>query len=232
MILEAVNSVFLTFLVTEFLLFDDDNSPSDASFHNNRHDRGRVTQIIRKLQITLFSRHSTFIQYMIGLVAFINLLAHFHVSGAAITAWINSKVERLFHIPRIFIAIASFLIAMYFDCRRMMKCKNPIRDTDSVPNKNMQQWSNKMFFRQVLKSFCILLPVYPFLAVVISFGFLFIVSIFEKLDLPLEVLNMPIYYGTLYGPLSYLYWDVKKKMAAGALVNGGVRVLDGTVLPR
>ena len=233
MILEAVNSVFLTFIVTEYLLSDDDSSSSDASYYNNnRHDRGRLARIFRKLQTTLFSRHSTFIQCLIGLVVCINLLVHFHVSGAALSTWINSKVERFFHTPRILFAIASFLVAMYFDCRRMVKCRNPTRETDPVSNKNVQQWSNKTFFRQLLKSFCILLPVYPFLAVVISFGFLFIVSIFEKLNLPLEVLNMPIYYGTLYGPLSYLYWDVKKKMAAEVLVNGGVRILGGVVLPR
>lgn len=228
MILEAVNSVFLTFVVTEYLLAEDTASNDTISYQNNRRSGNRVSRIVGWIRITLFSRHSTFMQCMFGIVGCINLFVHFHVSGAAISSWVHSKVEQLFHVPRILIAVASFLIAMYFDCRRLMN-KNAMRDTEG---NNKQTWSNRRFFQQLMKSFCILLPVYPFLAVVISFGFLFVVSVFEKLNLPLEVLNMPIYYGTLYGPLSYLYWDVKKKMAAQYQVDGGVRVLGGTVLPR
>lgn len=223
MILEAVNSVFLTFLVTEYLLADIDTNTSDI-YRNPQHG-SQVTKIIHRLRVTLFSRHSTFIQCLIVCVTCINLFVNFHVSGAAISAWLYSKVERLFHIPRILIAVASFLISLYFDCRRMSTAKNT-----KEASSNTELWSNKLFLHELVKSFCILLPVYPFLAVVISFGFLFIVSIFEKMNWSLEILNMPIYYGTLYGPLSYLYWDVKKKMAAR--VNGGVGVLGGTVLPR
>ena len=220
MILEAVNSVFLTFLFTEYLLIDSNTS----ELHRNpQHDSP-----VHRLRATLFSRHSTFIQCSIGVVSCINLFVKFHVSGAAMSTWLHSKAERLFHIPRILLAIASFLISLYFDCRRMSTVKN-----SKKASSNSELWSNKLFLRELVKSFCILLPVYPFLAVVISFGFLFIVSIFEKMNWSLEILNMPIYYGTLYGPLSYLYWDVKRKMAAtNGRVNGGVGVLGGTVLPR
>jgi hypothetical protein len=236
MILEAVNSVFLTFLVTEYLLSDDVVSSIDATnnYQNNaRQQRGQIRQITHWIRVTFLSRHSTFMQCMFGTVGCINIFVHYHVSGAAISSWMHSKVEQMFRVPRILIAIASFLTALYFDCRRVMRGKkNATIDAGSGIPSSIQKWSNKMFFHQLMKSFCILLPVYPFLAVVISFGFLFVVSIFEMLNLPLEVLNMPIYYGTLYGPLSHLYWDVKKKMVARASVNGGVRILGGKVLPR
>jgi hypothetical protein len=236
MILEAVNSVFLTFLVTEYLLSDDTESSIDATNNhqnNSRQQRGQIRRITNWIRVTFLSRHSTFMQCLFGVVGFINLFMHYHVSGAAISSWMHSKVEQLFHVPRILIAVASFLIVLYFDCRRVIKgTYNKHATIDTGSGRSKQQWSNKVFFRQLTKSFCILLPVYPFLAVVISFGFLFIVSAFEKLNLPLDVLNMPIYYGTLYGPLSYLYWDVKKKMAASASVNGGVGILGGAVLPR
>ena len=90
---------------------------------------------------------------------------------------------------------------------------------------NFPRWSNRFFIRQLLQSFCRLLPVYPFLAVLISFGFLFLITTFETLHLPLEILNMPIYYGTLYGPLGLMYWDVKKCVVRD-LVKGG------SILPR
>jgi hypothetical protein len=68
------------------------------------------------------------------------------------------------------------------------------------------------FLRQVAIAFLRILPVYPFLAVLISFVFLFVISAFEALHLPLEILNMPIYYGTLYGPFSYIYYNVKRRV--------------------
>ena len=241
MILEAVNSVFLTFVVTEYLLIEDDTNKSEGqtptNYQNNYCDEQssghHLTHILHRLKITFLSRHSKFTQCMFGVVGCINLFVRFHVSGAALSTWLHLKIEQLFHIPRIVIAIASFLTALYFDCRRknastINKTSNNISGT---PNDN-KGWSNAVFFRQLTQSFCILLPVYPFLAVIISFGFLFVVSLFEKLNLPLEILNMPIYYGTLYGPLSYLYWDVKKKMTARYYVNGGTRVFGDIVLPR
>jgi hypothetical protein len=234
MILEVVNSVFLTFLVTEYFLVDDDTEAIDANHYHSTNcgPGGHLMHIVSVFRVTLLSRQNKYIQFMFGLVGCLNLIVRFHVSGALISAWLHSKVERMFHIPRIVIAISSFLISLYFDCRRMTKSKYMTTNVNTEKSNNIQLWSNRAFFRQLVKSFCILLPVYPFIAVVISFGFLFIVSIFEKLDLPLQILNMPIYYGTLYGPLSYLYWDVKRKMISHTCVHGRVRVLGGTVLPR
>jgi hypothetical protein len=112
---------------------------------------------------------------------------------------IASAAEELFqgalHIPKIVFAAIAYIIALYVDCRR----KFPL----------LHFW--REFLPRVLKAFCYVLPVYPFMAVVISFGFLLVINLFEFLHIPLEYLNMPIYYGTLYGPFSLVYWRVKEE---------------------
>jgi hypothetical protein len=70
-----------------------------------------------------------------------------------------------------------------------------------------------------------LIPVYPFIAVIISFIFLFVITAFEQLHLQTAVLNGPIYYFTLYGPLMLTYWDVKRKFAK-------ITINAATILPR
>lgn len=69
-----------------------------------------------------------------------------------------------------------------------------------------------VFLPKVGWAFLKVLPAYPFLAVLISFGFLFVINIWEFLQLPEEWLNMPIYYGTLYGPFAYTYVHVKQQV--------------------
>jgi hypothetical protein len=50
------------------------------------------------------------------------------------------------------------------------------------------------------------------LAVLISFIFMFVISIWDFLKLPEEWLQWPIYYGTLYGPFVYVYCTVKRQV--------------------
>mmetsp|Transcript_13589 Transcript_13589/g.29549 ORF Transcript_13589/g.29549 Transcript_13589/m.29549 type:complete len:220 (-) Transcript_13589:94-753(-) len=219
MLLEAVNSVFLTFLATEYLLNNNEDplpiASSSSSKHNSRHDRNSVFRHYLDLSATFISsQHSRPLRYTFIVVLAINFFVHFHAWGAALAAAIHTKVETLFRIPRILVAIFTFLLALYWDCRQKYNVNNK-KSTSPAP------WSNRYFFRQLLQSFCRLLPIYPFLAVVISFVFLFVISAFERLRLPLQILNMPIYYGTLYGPLMMMYWDVKKTVARS-----------GSVLPR
>ena len=47
-------------------------------------------------------------------------------------------------------------------------------------------------------------------------AFLFVVSAFERLGWATDVLNLPIYYGTLYGPFSWIYWTVKRRVVRGS----------------
>jgi hypothetical protein len=78
-----------------------------------------------------------------------------------------------------------------------------------------------IFLPKVGYAFCKVLPAYPFLAVGMSVGFLFLIHVWEFLHLPLVWLQMPIYYGTLYGPLAYTYVYVKRQ----------VLFVEATVLP-
>jgi hypothetical protein len=166
MLLEAVNLSFLTFLATEYPLGNDCTTLP--------HLRARFT--------------SRPLQYAFVAVLSINVLVNFHAAGVALTEWVHDKLVTLFRVPRIAVAICSFITVLYWDCRQKygLNSKNPFGPAAAAP------WSNRYFFRKVLQSFCRLLPIYPFLAVVISFGFLFVISTFERLHLPLEILNMPI----------------------------------------
>ena len=188
MLLEAINSVFLTYLATEFLLIENhDDNPQTwhkiTSFHQ-----------LRVVLSFFISHHSQTRQCIFLSVLSINLLVYFHATGVALAEWIHNRVERhYFHIPRILVVTGSFLLALYLDCRQKYKLLHSKHKTSSPP------WSNRYFLQQLVHSFFRLLPMYPFLAVVVSFGFLFIITAFERLHLPLQLLNMPVYYGTLYG---------------------------------
>ena len=103
--------------------------------------------------------------------------------------------HRFLHAPKILFAAACYIIVLYYDCRRVQT------SLQVIP-----------FLRQVGLAFLYVLPVYPFLAVLISFGFLLIINIFEALHIDEQILNWPIYYGVLYGPFSFVYWRVKEKV--------------------
>lgn len=179
MLLEAANSVFITFVATEYLLLANDNE------NNNASARRSPSGLLQ-----LSSRPT--IRCALAVVMLANAFVRYHDAGAALADWAHRRVEGLFHVPRVAVAMLSFLVALYWDCRQKHR-----RSAKNQPCP--APWSNGYFLKQLARSFCRLLPVYPFLAVIISFGFLFVISAFEKLHLPLQVLNMPIYYGTLYG---------------------------------
>jgi hypothetical protein len=114
------------------------------------------------------------------------------------------------------LAASSYVLALYtdvhYDRKRSSsnnsksKNKNKIRRRKILPFKSV-------FMPKVLWTFLKILPAYPFLAVLISFLFLFVIDIWEYIfHLPLEWLNKPIYYGTLYGPFAYTYVYVKKEI--------------------
>ena len=118
-----------------------------------------------------------------GLVIGINALEQMKIIITSQTLW---QV-------RIVLAALAYVIALYVDCK-----------------KSQPKLTLLAFLKQVSVAFCRILPVYPILAVFISFIFLFVISIFEALHLPVELLNWPIYSGILYGPLSYIYYTVKR----------------------
>lgn len=124
------------------------------------------------------------------IVVLINILDR--VTGAAEFA--NELFQGLLHAPKVVLCALAYVIALYVDCRR-----------------HAPLLSLKTFSRHVGVAFCRVAPAYPIVAIIISFVFMFVISAFEALKLPLEWLNMPIYYGTLYGPFSVMYYVVKKR---------------------
>mmetsp|Transcript_8420 Transcript_8420/g.13165 ORF Transcript_8420/g.13165 Transcript_8420/m.13165 type:complete len:218 (-) Transcript_8420:67-720(-) len=103
--------------------------------------------------------------------------------------------EQLMHTPKVLMAALMYIIVLYADC---------IRHSPNL--------TRTRFLKKVAQQFLRIMPVYPFLAVLISFGFMLIVTVFENLRLPFDWLNWPIYYGTLYGPFSIVYLKVKKEI--------------------
>jgi hypothetical protein len=179
------------------------NENRDEIIIANPSQRSSLHRLLHRYTSSRFSRP---LQILTLLVASINLFVHFHDRGVVLSNWIKTHVGS-FHIPRIVAAIFTFLVALWFDCRRIVN--NTSVKKIANENKASASWSNTYFLRQLAKSFCKLLPVYPFVAVIISFMFLFIITAFEKLHLQTAILNGPIYYVTLYGPLMLTYWDVK-----------------------
>ena len=170
MISEVVNALFITYVGTEYLLEN-----------NGVTSNKRWTQILQsKAFVTVLAT-----------VILLNIIDR--VTGAA--EIINELLQGFLHLPKVVFAAIVYVVALYFDCKRVAKVL-----------------TLKTFLPLVGKAFLRVLPAYPFLAVVISFGFMIVINIFEALHLPLELLNWPIYYGTLYGPFSFVYWKVKERV--------------------
>jgi hypothetical protein len=132
-------------------------------------------------------------------IAFLVLLLNIldRITGAREFA--NDALQGFLHLPRILFAASAYVVALYIDIRR--------RHHDI----SIQSFSSKVAW-----AFCKILPAYPFLAVLISFVFLFVINLWEALHLPLEWLNAPIYYGTLYGPFAWVYLHVKRQVCEEA----------------
>lgn len=170
MISEVINAIFITYIGTEYLL------ASDGVTTNKR-----LTTVFQSKAFAI----------VLATVFVLNVIDR--VTGAADV--INEVLQGFLHLPKVAFAAIVYMVALYFDCKRVAKVL-----------------TLKTFLPLVGKAFCRVLPVYPFLAVAISFVFMIVINVFEALHLPLELLNWPIYYGTLYGPFSFVYWKVKERV--------------------
>lgn len=130
-------------------------------------------------------------QAFLAFVVVINVLDR--AIGA--TAFAKTIFEQLLHAPKILLAAVLYMLVLYVDCLR------------HSPNMTVARFLGKVGIH-----FLKILPLYPFLAVLISCGFMFVITAFEHLRLPLDWLNWPIYYGTLYGPFSLVYFKVKEQI--------------------
>ena len=218
MLLELINSLFVTFVATECLLVNSSYDTS-TSISNNQHRQPLGV----RLCLRYTRRFSRPLQVLTLTVALINLFVNFHDSGVALSTWIKANVF-FFHIPRIVAAILTFLVALWWDCRRIVNTTSAAKKSSDGNNKTSSAWNNTYFLRQLVTSFFRVLPVYPFAAVVISFIFLFVITLFEDLHINTVILNGPIYYCTLYGPLMMIYWDVKRIFATP--------IINSEIIPR
>lgn len=167
MISEVLNALFLTYLVTEYLLA--------SNIDMRRADWSKRILHAQNIGTAL-------------ILAIINVLER--ITGASDFA--KDLFQGFIHAPKILFAAIVYILALRVDCLRVAPYLG---------------W--KAFLYKVGVAFLYVLPVYPALAVLISFGFLIVINIFEILHLDEEILNFPIYYGTLYGPFSFVYWKVK-----------------------
>jgi hypothetical protein len=171
MISEVLNALFLTYLVTEYLLASNmiDNMRRGADYWSKR------ILHVQNIGAAL-------------ILAIINVLER--ITGASEFA--KDLFQGFIHAPKILFAAIVYILALRVDCLGVAPYLG---------------W--KAFLYKVGVAFLYVLPVYPALAVLISFGFLIVINIFEILHLNEDILNFPIYYGTLYGPFSFVYWKVK-----------------------
>lgn len=204
MISEVANALVLTYFFTEYhILLHDYSRPvrsaAESSFAKNL------------IWLLTSSRRNPIV---LAVVAFLNLIERYW--GAS--SWFRMKllVEELFHLPKILFAAILYILALYVDCHRYRQRRiGATSNTAATPTfltpsaTTLRQTTT--FLRVVGMAFLHVAPVYPFLAVLISFGFLFVIRLFELFHWPLEILNWPIYYGTLYGPFSVIYLRVKRQ---------------------
>jgi len=149
------------------------------------------TEYLLKSNVHGYRKRNQPFQILLGLVITVNVFER--ITGAA--AITRGFLSGFFHLPKIVLAALSFNVALYYDCRR------------SQPAQTV-----RTFLPMVGKAFLRVLPAYPFLAVIFSFGFMILINIFETFHLNLKLLNWPIYYGTLYGPFFFVYYKVKERV--------------------
>jgi hypothetical protein len=167
---------------------------------------------------------------IIVVVLLINILDRL----VGVTEWFHSimMTDMLYYFfwpLKTVLAASGYIGTLYVDIHRKQPLRKLLFSTQSQysgsnninnNNNNEQQQAHhrgrimpcSIFLPKVGYAFCKVLPAYPFLAVGMSVGFLFLIHLWEMLHLPLDWLQKPIYYGTLYGPFAYTYLHVKRQV--------------------
>ena len=221
MISEVCNAIVLTYLASEYLISEQQHTQDGGSYSKrSSSSSSAAVGASRFQQYQQRQRIKTTLMFVVPIIIVINILDR--VSGAMET--MNQLLDGFLHLPRAIFAATLYIIALYVDVTILNRkvtstatTTTPATTTiDGVASTSSSttpiQVPLKFFLKQVLVAFMYILPAYPFMAVVISFVFMFVINIFEALNLPLEYLNAPIYYGTLYGPFAWVYVHVKQKI--------------------
>lgn len=219
MLAEVANALCLTYIATEYTISSQETT-SSRRFGENQDDTndhfGRKARTKRGLVV-------------IGIVVAINIIDRYlglATFGELVSRETHYVIYALLHVPRALVAAIAYLGALFWDCQR------------TVARQRKRMTFIRDFLPRVTKAFLTVLPIYPLAAIIISFGFLILITIFEKLHIPESLLNWPIYYGTLYGPFSYIYHIVKLSVVrenqwslpsstGGIKEGGGVRLGGG-----
>jgi hypothetical protein len=151
----------------------------------------------------LFPRKYSQVGIVFSMVIVVNAID----SLTGIGIWMHALLKALFHIPKVFVVVIFYIITLYLDCLYTLR-------RNHHQSSSLSFWSD--FLPRLLRLFLRICPIYPIMAVGISFVFLFLISLFELLRIPTSILNVPIYYGTLYGPFSYIYFHVKRDVIVGS----------------
>lgn len=249
MISEIANSLFLTYLASEYIISTSSSSSSSSVCNNKRsrthtltvanhyeqdNDDDTAKATAKKLAGATYRYNSSVIGALLCLVILANILdqQYFQIPSLVETFNIPSLVElvednnnntkiTLFTtyayiwspILKVGIAATSYVVTLYIDVHRQRL--RPSTTTPTGKGREARRATTErrrrkripfrsVYLPQVGWAFLRILPAYPFLAVLISFLFLFVIDIWDYVfHLPVEYWNKPIYYGTLYGPFAY-----------------------------
>jgi hypothetical protein len=117
--------------------------------------------------------------------------------GAALYFNVNGHIRHTATL-KILVIIVSYTAISFLDCKRFC------RDL-TFPS----------FMSELSQSMLYVVPMCPCVAVGISTVFFVLVSVIEALHFDPHCLNSAVYYGTMYGPVVVLYFDVKRRCLRG-----------------
>lgn len=221
MLSEVVNALYLTYLATEYNNLSSSGNSNTSSgrkaysaYNHNYNDDVRSTNLGVAVNTNQRIRIITMV------VVIWNMFDYISGFGDLIHQFFDFIF--LYHIPRIVFVATSYIVTLYYDCyfavrrhihQQQQQEQQQVGDNQPITKESLLLLSSilswKSFLPRIFRYFIRTLPIYPIMAVLISFIFLFVITIFEILHISTDILNAPIYYGTLYGPFSYIYYHVK-----------------------
>jgi hypothetical protein len=215
MLAEIANALFVTYVATEYGTPLQDNSkpwtlrrqyPSTLEALDRSEDRERNGSIggthrcCHKLQRLA----------AVGAVVLVVNICD-DIAGLGIIFHALTELFVWWHLPKaVLIVPGAYLGALYVDCRWSVARVHTQQRKQQQQQQQHPKLSFAEFLPRVARLFLQILPIYPVGAVLISFGFMFVIALFDLLHWPVSVLNWPVYYGTLYGPFSYIYYVTKR----------------------
>jgi hypothetical protein len=250
MISELINSLFLTYLASEYLVTLDNSEilvPGSIirSRSSDTATRNGITAATVGAVGAAATTTTTLKQRLTGILTLSVIVINVVDRWIGISVAVHELMDLCSYsaIPlKVVLAATAYVLTLYVDIHKKIfffrpqqsrrrqwyngnvgnnsdeDDNNEVHSSHSSNNNNnnntqriMPFWS--IFLPKVGWAFLLrVLPAYPFLAVMISVGFLFVINLWEFLHLPNEWLNMPIYYGVFYGPLAYTYVHVKQQV--------------------